>query len=89
MSRRSLIEKVPFENNTLNDTGRDTELPGMVTTVAIATPTVSRVQPCDCPYCRCYAGITRLRNVSTLAAVDVYSLPDEAEVCRRPPQNSH
>jgi hypothetical protein len=46
--------------------------------------TVVKEEPCYCPYCRSLLGAGRSLNISPLAAIDVYSLPDETDVPHAP-----
>ena len=40
--------------------------------------------PCGCRYCKDLTRAARPRNISPLAAIDVYSLPDETDVLCTP-----
>jgi hypothetical protein len=44
--------------------------------------TIIDAEPCYCPYCRSL--VRAARNTSPLAAIDVYSLPDETDVLHAP-----
>ena len=39
-------------------------------------------EACYCPYCRNVVRASQPRNISRLAAIDLYSLPDETDVLR-------
>lgn len=39
-------------------------------------------EPCYCPYCRNVVNAAQPRNISPLAAIDLYSLPEETDVLR-------
>ena len=42
--------------------------------------TIVEAESCYCPYCRNLVSAAQPRNISPLAAIDVYSLPDETDV---------
>jgi hypothetical protein len=42
--------------------------------------TVVEAEPCYCQYCRSLIGAGRSLHISPLAAIDVYSLPDDTDV---------
>ena len=44
--------------------------------------TIVEAESCYCPYCRNLVNADQPRNISPLAAIDVYSLPDETDVLR-------
>ena len=44
--------------------------------------TIAEAESCYCPYCRSVVSAAQPRNISPLAAIDVYSLPDETDVLR-------
>ena len=46
--------------------------------------TIVEAEPCCCQYCRSLVGAARRLNISPLAAIDVYSLPDETDVLHAP-----
>ena len=44
--------------------------------------------PCGCHYCKDLARAVREPGISPLAAIDVYSLPDETDVLRAPDRSN-
>ena len=49
-----------------------------------STPrTIDEAECCYCPYCRNVVSAAQPRNISPLAAIDLYSLPDETDVPAR------
>lgn len=42
--------------------------------------TIVEAESCYCPYCRNVVSAAQPRNISPLAAIDLYSLPDETDV---------
>lgn len=51
---------------------------------------LTNVEPerCYCQYCRSLVGAARPLNISQLAAIDVYSLPDETDVLHAPDRSN-
>lgn len=45
--------------------------------------TIVEAESCYCPYCRNVVSAAQSRNISPLAAIDLYSLPDETDVPAR------
>lgn len=41
--------------------------------------TTVEAEPCYCPYCLNVVNAAQPRNISPLAAIDLYSLPDETD----------
>ena len=41
--------------------------------------TIAEAESCYCPYCRNAVSAAQPRNISPLAAIDLYSLPDETD----------
>ena len=44
--------------------------------------TIVEAQSCYCPYCRNVVSAAQPRNISPLAAIDLYSLPEETDALR-------
>ena len=42
--------------------------------------TIVEAETCYCPYCRNVVSAAQPRTISPLAAIDIYSLPDETDV---------
>ena len=46
--------------------------------------TLVEAESCYCPYCRNVVSAAQPRNISPLAAIDLYSLPEETDALRAP-----
>jgi len=62
----------------------ETEVIGKMSRLGSTRRTIVEAAPWYCQYCHSVVGAARPRNISPLAAIDVYSLPDETDVLRTP-----
>lgn len=74
---RSVTMRVPVGTTNLSGMTCETEL---IVRVSREEPIAEKRWPCNCPYCRAYASVAQPRNMSPLAAIDVFSQPDEPDV---------
>jgi hypothetical protein len=84
MGWTSLTMNVPPGTAPVPGATCETEVIGQMSLGGSTRRTVVEAEPCDCQYCRSVVGAARPRNISPLAAIDVYSLPDETDVLRAP-----
>lgn len=82
----SLTMKVPVGTTNLAGVMCETELVFKLSGEGPILQAMSETEGCDCLYC---SGSNRPKNVSPLAAIDLYSLPDEtdASACLKTPSN--
>jgi hypothetical protein len=75
----TVVMKVPVGTTNLAGMICETDLVFKVSADGASPQTMSDTELCDCKYCRESLGKMNPRNVSPIAAIDVYSLPDEAD----------
>lgn len=75
-----------WTSRTMNTPLGTTPVPGamcetqMIGKMGSARRTTVEAASCYCPYCRNVVSAAQPRNISPLAAIDLYSLPDETDV---------
>lgn len=72
-----LTTNEPGRSSEMSEVTYDPDVIRKLLSEASLSPTKSEKQPCDCEYCREFARYARPRNISPLAAIDVYSLPED------------
>lgn len=66
----------------------ETEAIGKISALGSTRKTIIGSEPCYCQYCRSIVDAARPRNISPLAAIDLYSLPDETDVLHAPDRSN-
>lgn len=66
----------------------ETEAIGKMSALGSNRESIIGTEPCYCPYCRSIVDAAHPRNISPLAAIDVYSVPDETNVLHAPDRSN-
>lgn len=75
---RSTLTRVAIETSIISFSTYDSDVTREMGLSDSSRQSFVHAQSCDCPYCKNLSNDSHPHHVSPLAAIDVYSLPDEA-----------
>lgn len=84
MGWTSIVMSMQPESTPVPGSMCETEAIGEISALGSNRESIIGTSPCYCPYCRSIVDAAHPRDISPLAAIDVYSLPVEGDVLHAP-----